>query len=295
MLNHLISVVIPSFNRGELLKDTLNSLLNQTYSHWECIIIDDGSTDNTLVVALKFAEFDRRFIVRERGSDMKKGANTCRNLGLKYSSGSFIKWLDSDDILNSECLEKQVRLMDDVDVNFCQANFFVAEETKLTFIPGKVWGRLIPYDGENMVHEYLMNGLRWQTACGLWKKPFLDRQPFLEGLQNSQEWLMHLNMLLRKPRVSFLNENLVHVRSHQESMSNSRNKRGSYYYHQCKSRLEAISLLRDRQKLNSVFYKKIMKFFIWNHLFTFYKGDPLKGLSLLAAYPRLISYFFAAR
>ena len=105
---------------------------------------------------------------------------------------------------------------------------------------------------------------------------------------------MHLMMLLLKPQVSFVNESLVHVRTHTDSMSNARNKSGEYYYHQCLSRIEALRRLRVSDMLDRAVYKKLVKFILWNQLFIAYKGSPVKGLMFFRYYPFIIASFFSS-
>lgn len=92
----LISVVIPCFNQGRFLGDTLESVCAQTYNNWEGIIINDGSTDNTEEIALAYCRRDSRFkYIRQQNS----GLSAARNAGIASANGSFIQLLDSDDLI----------------------------------------------------------------------------------------------------------------------------------------------------------------------------------------------------
>ena len=106
-----ISIVIPCFNRERFLPETLDSLNAQTFSDWEAIVVDDGSTDGSLSIARDYARRDARFraLCREGGHN---GANSCRNKGLAESKGDYLIFLDSDDLLASTCLENRVVAMD---------------------------------------------------------------------------------------------------------------------------------------------------------------------------------------
>jgi glycosyltransferase involved in cell wall biosynthesis len=284
----LVSVIIPTYNRGNLLVDAVESVIAQTYNKYEIIVVDDGSTDNTSDLIKRYTDTGKIKYV-PRPSDLVRGANSCRNFGLLLSKGELIKWLDSDDVLDHQCLDKQVERMSntDLDVCFCQADYFRQSGPSRELIPSRVWGRLQPADREKTVEEYLLTNLRWQTACGLWRRGFLPPKPFLEGLNNSQEWLMHLLMIIQKPSADFLNENLVHVRVHQDSMSNAAKKRGDYYYHQCISRIQALRSLRANNYLSLPLFKKLIRFILWNQLFIVYKGAPMKGVGFLRYYPEL--------
>jgi glycosyltransferase involved in cell wall biosynthesis len=104
----LVSIIIPSFNREALLPETLDSILAQTYTHWECIIVDDGSIDSSLNIAEKYAINDDRFRVCRRPWYKKKGANNCRNYGFSKIYGEFVQWFDSDDIMLPSMIEDKV-------------------------------------------------------------------------------------------------------------------------------------------------------------------------------------------
>ena len=109
MSNPLISIIIPNYNRAHLIGETLDSVLAQTYTHWECIIVDDGSTDNSKEVIQKYVNKDARFQLHDRPTDRPKGANACRNYGFELSKGGFINWLDSDDLFSNDKLESQIK------------------------------------------------------------------------------------------------------------------------------------------------------------------------------------------
>ena len=80
-MNKLISIIIPTFNRAHLILHTLESIKNQTYNEWECIIVDDGSTDNTEDVLKKYIDTDSRFRYFKRPLNHTKGPSSCRNFG----------------------------------------------------------------------------------------------------------------------------------------------------------------------------------------------------------------------
>ena len=106
----LVSIIIPNYNRAHLIGETLDSVLIQTYKNWECIIVDDGSTDNSKEVIQEYVDKDKRFQIYDRPVDRPKGANACRNYGYELSKGEFINWLDSDDLFSNDKIEEQVRI-----------------------------------------------------------------------------------------------------------------------------------------------------------------------------------------
>lgn len=101
----MISVIIPAYNAQAYLRDCLESVLAQTYTDWEAIIVDDGSTDSTASIALEYAGKDKRFRVV---STPNQGVSSARNLALDMSKGEWITFLDSDDLLPENALERYV-------------------------------------------------------------------------------------------------------------------------------------------------------------------------------------------
>lgn len=108
MNKELISIIVPCYNQGRYLEECLISIFNQTYLNWECIIVNDGSTDETKDVACKWIEKDKRFKYVEK---LNAGLSAARNTGLVQSSGNWIQFLDCDDILENQKLE-------------CSSNYF---------------------------------------------------------------------------------------------------------------------------------------------------------------------------
>lgn len=113
----LISIVIPTFNCGEFLPETIKSLQDQTYSNWEAICVDDGSTDNTLEVANKLAAEDKRVRAFSR-EELPKGGSHCRNIGVQHASGDYVIFLDGDDLLVPTCLENRLKQIENTNYDF---------------------------------------------------------------------------------------------------------------------------------------------------------------------------------
>ena len=105
-----ISIITPTYNRRALLREAIESVRSQTSEHWEHLIIDDGSTDGSRKMVEALSANDSRIIWLPRDGE-KKGANVCRNQGLRKSRGEYIVFLDSDDLLEQHCLEERLGLM----------------------------------------------------------------------------------------------------------------------------------------------------------------------------------------
>jgi glycosyltransferase involved in cell wall biosynthesis len=105
----LVSVIVPTYNRGYILPQAINSIVKQTYTNWELLIIDDGSTDNTKEVVAKNRDSRIHYFIKENG-----GPCAARNYGLGRSQGIWVTYLDSDDILLKDCLKVMVERVSSV-------------------------------------------------------------------------------------------------------------------------------------------------------------------------------------
>ncbi len=106
----LVSVIISAYNAEKYIKETLTSVLCQTYSNIEIIVVNDGSTDNTFEIASRFSEKCVKVITQEN-----KGQDAALNNGYRHSNGSYIKFMDSDDLINPEMIEKQIKTLNGSD------------------------------------------------------------------------------------------------------------------------------------------------------------------------------------
>jgi glycosyltransferase involved in cell wall biosynthesis len=104
----LVSVVIPAYNYAHLIGETLQSIICQSYIKWECIVVDNGSTDNTKEVVESYGKIYNRI---KYFSQPNTGPSSARNYGISLSSGEFIQFLDADDLLEKEKFEKEVEIM----------------------------------------------------------------------------------------------------------------------------------------------------------------------------------------
>ena len=109
--NPLISVVTASYNYANLIPETIQSVLDQTYSNWELIIVDDGSKDNSVEVIKEFCAKDSRIHLYQHEGGVNKGLAETVKLGIQKASGEWIAFLESDDIFEPNCLEEKVKVL----------------------------------------------------------------------------------------------------------------------------------------------------------------------------------------
>lgn len=212
-----ISIIIPTYNRANLIEETLDSILAQTYTNWECIIVDDSSNDNIAEILIPYLK-DARFQFHIRPLEKKKGANSCRNYGLELSSGEFVKWFDSDDIMLPDFIQKQITyLQTDKTLDFCAclSETFI-EGTTTTYV-----NKANRVPSHDIISAYLYKNHYFLTAAPLWRKDFLEQNNlfFDEMLSNSDESDFHFRVLILRPKYSYSNDVLYKVRRGNSSVT----------------------------------------------------------------------------
>jgi glycosyltransferase involved in cell wall biosynthesis len=129
-MENLTSVIIPCFNGERFIIDTLNSVCKQTYQNWECIIVDDGSTDNSASIIHNYISGDNRFLYLYKEN---QGTAIARNAGIKASRGTYLLPLDADDLIAPQYIEEAIRVLDErpeVKVVYCNAEKFGRKKGK---------------------------------------------------------------------------------------------------------------------------------------------------------------------
>lgn len=132
-MSKLVSIIIPSYNYGFVIEQTLENLLDQSYTNWEAIVVDDGSSDNTSEIVGKFAAKDSRisYIIQKNS-----GVSVARNLGFKHSKGDYIQFLDADDLLSKEKLTVQVAFMEqhpETDISYTDHLYFETDKPDIVY------------------------------------------------------------------------------------------------------------------------------------------------------------------
>lgn len=190
----LVSIIIPSYNRAHLIGETLDSVLAQTYTNWECIVVDDGSTDHTLEVLAGYCKKDARFQYHNRPKNRTKGANACRNYGFELSKGKYIQLLDSDDILEVFCLYERVNLI----LKEKSINLLIRDTSNL--IDNQKCIHSINKDPKFKTNEaylrmFLSYDIPWQTMGAFYKRDLFRTSHFDEALGRFQDVSFNIYVL----------------------------------------------------------------------------------------------------
>lgn len=215
-MKKLVSVVIPCYNHAQFLAEALNSVLEQTYDNWECIIVNDGSSDNTETIANDWCKKDIRFkyLFKENG-----GLSSARNLGLANSKGDFILFLDSDDFIAPEKLLLSVKsFMEDTSLDLVITDFNSVLRAKLVQLEPFVKLADFTFNLENILHKWDL-GFSIPIHCALFKKDSVGDIRFNEKLKAKEDWLFWIQFFKSDSRTLYINQPLVTYRMHEDSMT----------------------------------------------------------------------------
>ena len=214
-----VSVIVPCYNQSEYLSETLDSVFLQTFKNWECIIVNDGSSDNTEKIALEYCKKDERFKYFYQNN---QGVSVARNKGIKESCGYYILPLDGDDIIDATYMEKAVKYFENnpkTTLVYCNADFFGIE------------------NGPWQLPEYKYESFIWDNCIfvsALYKREDFDKTSgynvnMREGLEDWDFWLS----LLDKDSVIYrIDEVLFHYRIKEKSRNTEATNHLKFLYRQ---------------------------------------------------------------
>ncbi|MFC4817358.1 glycosyltransferase family 2 protein [Flavobacterium sp. GCM10023249] len=200
-MNPIISIIIPSYNKASFIKDTLQSVLNQSYLNWECIIIDDGSTDDSELIIKDFANSDPRFVFLPKDIKLPKGPSSSRNLGIQKAKGEFVLFLDADDLLSSDCLENRMKYFEENKDN----DFLVFQMQRFQTQPDYSVKRIkFDISEELVLHSFIhLHGV-WAITSPIYKTQLLKSvRGFDEKLTNFEDFELAVKVILKSGRYKF--------------------------------------------------------------------------------------------
>ncbi|MBJ6367893.1 glycosyltransferase family 2 protein [Snuella sedimenti] len=213
--NNLVSIIIPAYNRAHLISNTLKSIQKQTHTNWECIVIDDGSSDNTLEILRDYNLKDSRFVVLFRPETKLKGANTCRNLGLQKAKGDYIMFFDSDDLMAPNHLEVKIKALQSGDYHFvvAQSRYLNNEELNKTL------ANQYQFTTKDITPiNYITHKINWLTCDTLMKSNLAKQVRFNESLMSGQEYNYFCKIILLRENGIFIEEVVTLIRYHKASI-----------------------------------------------------------------------------
>ncbi len=269
-MKELVSVIVPCYNQGQYLEETLLSVKNQTYTNLECLIIDDGSTDNTEHVAKQICTIDQRFRYYFKNNG---GLSSARNFGLRLAKGDWIQLLDSDDLIEKDKIDYQIDLIGKFKAEILISGYRYFKNTE-GYDSLRILGRnnLIPE--VNLQQEDSLDLIRlfelanpFVISAPLYKKSVFQKIGFFdEEFHALEDWDFHLRCAkggIKFQHVGYRGLSKTLIRIHDGSMMSSNDSMSlAYDIFSKKHNLQTFGVILPRPHFFKRVFKKLLPPFI---------------------------------
>ena len=186
-MSELVSIIMPSYNTGRFIKEAIDSVLAQTHSHWELLIVDDCSTDDTDAVIKPYLADER---IRYFKNEQNSGAAVSRNRALREAKGKWIAFLDSDDVWHAEKLERQIRFMNQTGYKFTYTDYRI--QLNGTWLP-------YVYYGPNVVNKKkMMDYCYFSTITVMYDREYVGLVQ-IAPIRKNNDYAMWLKIIEKTP------------------------------------------------------------------------------------------------
>ena len=222
----LISVIIPTYNKSQYLKEAIESVLNQTYKNIEIIIVDDGSTDNTEKIARSFQGTRIIYFFQKN-----KGPAGARDSGIKKAQGEYVAFLDSDDLWLPEKLERQIEFMErNSEIGLLGTGCYEVDSG------GKMIGKKNFPTENNILQKILIKYNPFIQSSVTIKKEILDKvEGYDENFSESEDYDLWLR-IAKYCQIANLPEPLVMKRYYPENLSPTKDKKQLFFVLEAKKK-----------------------------------------------------------
>jgi glycosyltransferase involved in cell wall biosynthesis len=253
-MDKLVSIITPVYNRENYLPEMIESVIAQTYTKWELLLVDDGSNDKSWNIMQSYAIADNRIKVLKRPGNRLKGANAARNYGFENSLGNFLNWFDSDDKMHPEFIERKVQGF----IANAEVDIVFSKTIQTDFLEIKVYDkRLIP--SKNLLKEYILKKISWYLPDGMFKRIYLkDKWLFDENLLAGQDRDFYIRLLcVEMPSIKILDFYGSFYRIHSGSISEEIYRKGNnkMQFSHYKSLVNQVRILRKNNNLDKTLKK----------------------------------------
>ncbi len=255
----VVSIIMATYNRCHLIVESLNSIALQTFKNWECLIIDDGSIDNSSQVIKNFIEKDCRFKYLVRPDKYKKGLSGCRNFGLDQATGRYIIFFDDDDIVHPDNLKIVVSKLIETGAEFCRYEkrpfTGVFDEKKFDILESSLHSK---FESKNL-EDMITGKIPFASCTVLWDNKNFSSLRFNETLMYAEEWECYSRILAQGVSGISIKSILYYNRKHPESNT------GKYWNNnsiQTSSKKEAAILVVKNLEARNILNSSLVKHFV---------------------------------
>jgi glycosyltransferase involved in cell wall biosynthesis len=248
--NPTVSIVVPNYNHAPFLEKRLDTIFNQTFQNFEVILLDDGSTDNSLEILRSYCNHPKVshciFDKQNSGLPFKQWQK-----GIQLAKGKYIWIAESDDWAEEDFLEKLVpQLNEETGIAFCKSHTFIDSKKELSsyYFPEDLypasWNESVLFDGHDLLKNYhaQINTIPNASAC-LFRKDLAQFDDVLSGMKFCGDWLFWAR-LMNQTDVYFLAEKLNYWRSSEQTIRNWKGNRAEQ-----KRYIECIACLKEIREL----------------------------------------------
>ncbi len=257
-MNPTVTIIMATYNRAHFILETLRSVQAQTFLDWECLIIDDGGTDNTMEVIAPILEQDTRFQNSKRPDTYSKGLPGCRNYGLDLAKGKYIIFFDDDDIPHPQNLECCVAELSKSDISFCRyiREVFVNDfDYKFDYSKDYTSFHIDKQDIEKM----LKNELQFNSCAVMWKASCFKSNRYAEQLMFAEEWELYSRIVSSGFCGISINKTLFYGRKHPQSNTGEYDRKNPI---RKASYAEAVLLVVQNLKEKQLLTYSLKRYFI---------------------------------
>lgn len=220
MREPLVSVITPTYNSELFISETIDSVRSQTYTNWELIIVDDASTDKTVEILKKYAAADAR--ITYHVLETNSGAAIARNTAIEKALGSFIAFLDADDLWKPEKLSKQLKFMHSKDISVCFSSYELMDEKGVSL--GKMVKALPKLTYSKMLKSNYVGNL-----TGIYNAEKLGKV-YMPNIRKRQDWALWLTLIKKVGFAYSIAEPLAKYRVREDSISSNKLNLLKYNY-----------------------------------------------------------------
>ena len=219
MKQPLVSIIVSCYNQAHCIIYTLDSVVAQTYTNWECIIVDDGSKDTSAVLIKEFIKDDTRFTYLFQNN---QGVSVARNTGFKLASGNFVNFLDGDDTFLPNKLKEQVQVFEDnpeIAVCICDHQFYLEKKEVYKYYE---FEKLTTKPLEQILFKW-HNGVAFPPHAALYKRSLWEDQeaPFPEDYNyRCEDWVFNVLVALKDENYYMLDKVLCNYHMGDSNFTN---------------------------------------------------------------------------
>ncbi|MGB3773755.1 MAG: glycosyltransferase family A protein, partial [Leeuwenhoekiella sp.] len=208
----MVSIITPFYNAEKYLSECIDSVLSQTYSDWELLLINDGSTDGSVEITLQYANSDPRIKIIDL--ETNSGAGAARNVGIKKSCGNKIAFLDADDRWYSHKLKIQLQFMQERDIAICYSSYTLMDEKGTPL--NKVVQALPTLDYNKLLRANYIGNLTAVYDMNKLEKSYAPE------LRKRQDWAMWIDLVKKAVCAYGIPEPLAYYRIRNNSISSNK-------------------------------------------------------------------------